>query len=168
MHISKIVSGGQTGADRGGWEAAIYCSLPYGGWVPQGRKAEDGLIPAKYSGLQETGSADYPARTEANVVDSDATVVFTYGPPTGGSKRTDELAKKHKRPCLSVNLDEPREKTVKQVVDWLKSLSVPANGVLNVAGARASKSPGIELAVMTRMVDVISEVNERLFYPIQG
>jgi hypothetical protein len=167
MHISKIVSGGQAGADRGGWEAAIYCSLPYGGWIPQGRKAEDGIIPAKYSGLQETDSADYPARTEANVVDSDATAVFSYGKPSGGSKRTVELAPKHKRPCLVVDLDEPREKTVQQIVEWLKGLSVPA-GVLNVAGSRASKSPGIELAVTARMVDVISEVNGRLFYPIQG
>jgi hypothetical protein len=167
MHITKIVSGGQTGADRGGWVAAIYCSLPYGGWVPQGRKAEDGIIPAKYAGLQETGSADYLGRTEANVVDSDATVVFSYGKPSGGSKQTIELAVKHKRPFLTVDLNEPREKTVKQIVKWLKGLAVPA-GVLNVAGSRASKSPGIELAVTARMVDVISEVNKRLFYPIQG
>lgn len=167
MHITKIVSGGQTGADRGGWEAATYCSLPYGGWVPLGRKAEDGIIPAKYQGLQETDSADYPARTEANVVDSDATVVFAYGTPTGGSKRTIELAQKHKRPCLVINLDEPREMVVNQIVEWLKGLAVPA-GVLNVAGSRASKSPGIDLAVTARMVDVISEVNGRLFYPIQG
>jgi hypothetical protein len=167
MHISKIVSGGQTGADRGGWEAAIYCSLPYGGWVPMGRKSEDGIIPAKYSGLQETGSTDYLDRTEANVVDSDATLVFIYGTPSGGSKRTVELAQKHKRPCLAVNLDEPRGQVVQKIVELLKGISVP-DGVLNVAGSRASKSPGIELAVTARMVDVISGVNGRMFYPIQG
>ncbi len=132
-----------------------------------GRKADDGIIPAKYSGLQATDSADYLIRTEANVVDSDATVVFAYGTPTGGSKRTVELAVKHRRPFLTVNLDEPREKTVKEAVDWLKGISVPA-GILNVSGSRASKSPGIDLAVTARMVDVISEVNERPFYPIQG
>jgi hypothetical protein len=167
MHISKIVSGGQTGADRGGWEAAIYCSLPYGGWIPLGRKSEDGIIPARYKSLQETGSSDYLARTEANVVDSDATLVFTYGPPTGGSKRTVELAQKHRRPCLGVDLNEPRIQTAQKIVDWLKGISVPA-GVLNVAGSRASKSPGIDLAVTARMVDVISQINGRLFYPIQG
>jgi len=167
MKITKIVSGGQTGADRGGWEAAIYCSLPYGGWIPKECKSEDGLIPSKYQGLQETGSADYLARTEANVVDSDATLVFAYGTPTGGSKRTVEFAQKHKRPCLSVNLDEPRGQVVKQVVEWLKGISKPAQGVLNVAGSRASKSPGIESVVTARMVDVISAVNGRLFYPIQ-
>ena len=38
----KIVSGGQTGVDRAGLEAAIALGLPYGGWVPKGRIAETG------------------------------------------------------------------------------------------------------------------------------
>jgi hypothetical protein len=63
MPIAKIVSGGQTGADIGGLEAAIYCSLPYGGWIPKGRKQEQGRrIPDKYEGLTETGSEDYAVR----------------------------------------------------------------------------------------------------------
>ena len=68
----------------------------------------NGTIPAKYAGLQETSSADYSKRTEANVVDSDATVVFCYGKPTGGSALTVKLAEKHSRPCLAVDLSEPR------------------------------------------------------------
>ena len=46
--ITKIISGGQSGADRGGLDAAIHCALPHGGWCPKGRKAEDGIIPAEY------------------------------------------------------------------------------------------------------------------------
>ena len=93
MKISKIVSGAQTGADRGGLDAAIYCDLPYGGWVPRGRRAEDGVIPETYENLRETGNNDYLVRNEANVVDSDATVVMACGLPTGGSK-TAEFAEK--------------------------------------------------------------------------
>ena len=167
MHISKIVSGGQTGADRGGWEAAIYCSIPYGGWIPQGRKAEDGVIPAKYKGLQETGSADYLARNESNVVDSDATIIFAYGDITGGSLKTAEFSQKHRRPCLAVDLNEPRAQTAQKIVEWMKGISAPVKGVLNVAGSRASTSPDIERAVTARMVDAISGINGRLFYPIQ-
>jgi hypothetical protein len=40
MPWSKIVSGGQTGVDRG----ALDNSFPYGGFCPAGRKAEDGRI----------------------------------------------------------------------------------------------------------------------------
>ena len=69
MPIIKIVSGGQTGADRGGLEAAIYCGVPHGGWCPKGRKAEDGHIPGKYN-LREMDTADYLARTKANVLDA--------------------------------------------------------------------------------------------------
>lgn len=167
MHLSRIVSGGQTGADRGGLESALHCNIPIGGWIPKGRKAEDSGVPLKYTGLKETPSADYKPRTEANVVDSDATVVFCYGKPTGGSKLTVDLALKHNRPVLAVDLNNPRDAVVKQIVEWLKGIKEPASGVLNVAGSRASKFPGIENAVMVRMVDVINEVNGKLAYPLQ-
>ncbi len=90
--ISRIVSGGQTGADRGGLDAAIELGIPHGGWCPKGRKSEDGTIPLIYQ-LVETSSSDYKVRTEKNVADSDATVIFTYGKPTGGSKPTANFAK---------------------------------------------------------------------------
>ena len=104
--IAKIISGGQTGADRGGLHAAIEAGVRHGGWCPKGRKAEDGVIPAKYR-LVEHESADYVARTEANVIDSHCTVVFALGKPTGGSKKTVALAEKHQRPYLCVDLSLP-------------------------------------------------------------
>ena len=107
MRIIKIVSGGQTGADQGALEAARHCELPYGGWVPKGRKAEKGMkVPAKYDQLREMATADYLKRTEANVVDSDATLILTLGPLSGGSKRTMDFAKKHGRPVFHVAIDQ--------------------------------------------------------------
>ena len=41
--IQKIISGAQTGADRTGIDAAIEFGVDYGGWLPKGRKAEDGI-----------------------------------------------------------------------------------------------------------------------------
>ena len=43
-----IVSGGQTGADRGALDFAIEYGFTHGGWAPHGREAEDGKIPLKY------------------------------------------------------------------------------------------------------------------------
>ena len=79
MKISKIVSGAQTGTERGGLNAAIHCKLPCGGWVPRGRRAEDGVIPDTYENLRETDTRACPVRTEANVIDSDATLIMACG-----------------------------------------------------------------------------------------
>jgi hypothetical protein len=68
--IEKIVSGGQTGADRAALDWAIEHDISHSGWCPRGRKAEDGPIDAKYQ-LQESPSSNYPQRTEWNVRDSD-------------------------------------------------------------------------------------------------
>jgi len=76
MRILKIVSGGQTGADRAALDWAIRNGVPCGGWCPKGRRAEDGAIEAKYP-LKESSSRSYLQRTEWNVGDSDGTVVFS-------------------------------------------------------------------------------------------
>lgn len=70
--VDKIISGGQTGADRAALDWAIAIGVSHGGWCPKGRKAEDGEIDGRYN-LRETPSADYPQRTEWNVRDSDGT-----------------------------------------------------------------------------------------------
>jgi Circularly permutated YpsA SLOG family len=46
--IPKIVSGGQTGADRAELDWALSRGIVCGGWCPKGRKAEDEAIAAKY------------------------------------------------------------------------------------------------------------------------
>ena len=101
--IPRIVSGGQTGADRAALDWALSHNLPCGGWCPKGRKAEDGTIDPKYP-LKESSSASYLQRTEWNVRDSDATVLFSIAPSLGGgSKKTVEFAKKHNKPCLHLH-----------------------------------------------------------------
>jgi hypothetical protein len=40
--IEKVVTGGQTGADRGGWRAAQACGIATGGWMPPLFASEDG------------------------------------------------------------------------------------------------------------------------------
>ena len=136
--IEKIVSGGQTGADRAALDWAIESGIPHGGWCPKGRLAEDGPIPARYN-LTESSSSSYVKRTEMNVQDSDGTAVFSIAPVlTGGSKRTVELAKKHGRPVIQIS-----SKTEKAAETLLQFIT--ANGIraLNVAGPRASKESEI-------------------------
>jgi hypothetical protein len=133
----KIISGGQTGVDRGALDAAIALGIPHGGWCPLGRLAEDGRIPDRYE-LSETASPEYAVRTEQNVIDSDATLILCRGRPTGGTELTIRLAERHGRPHLVLDLD--RSPQPDEVHRWIEDHQVE---VLNVAGPRESQSPGI-------------------------
>ena len=134
---AKIVSGGQSGVDRGALDAAITLGITHGGWCPRGRLAEDGPIPEQYR-LTETDSPEYAVRTERNVVDSDATLILYRDQLRGGTELTRQLARKHGKPCLPVDLNDPPD--VREVSDWLNAHEPE---VLNVAGPRESQSPGI-------------------------
>jgi predicted Rossmann fold nucleotide-binding protein DprA/Smf involved in DNA uptake len=152
--LQKIISGGQTGADRAAWDAAIEAGIATGGSVPKGRQAEDGPIAGKYPGLTETASPDPMERTRLNVIDSDATLLFSHGPPTGGSRLTAELTEKYNKPLLHIDLAAAaREGAVERVADWLRSTNIC---VLNVAGPRASEDPSIYEAVREFLVELFS------------
>ena len=103
--IKKIISGGQTGADRAALDVALKLNITHGGWIPKGRKAEDGPLADKYQ-LQEMPTDSYPKRTEQNVIDSDGTLIISRGKPTGGSDFTREMALKHKKQLLHVDLNQ--------------------------------------------------------------
>ena len=104
--LEKIVSGGQTGADRAALEFARANGLGTGGWVPRGRLAEDGPIPEDYLGLLEADSTDPAVRTALNVRDSDATLILSHGPLTGGSLLTLQEATGIEKPVLHLDLDQ--------------------------------------------------------------
>jgi hypothetical protein len=132
-----VVSGGQTGVDRAALDAAIAAGVPHGGWCPRGRRAEDGPIVARYA-LREHASSDYAARTEANVIDSDGTLILADDALSGGTALTREYAARHAKPLLVVDLATPPD--VAAVRAWIEAHDLR---VLNVAGPRESQRPGI-------------------------
>lgn len=144
----KIVSGGQTGVDRAGLVAAMSAGLPFGGWVPQGRRAEDGIVSMAFHAMRESANPGYRWRTRANIQDSDATLILADSVPlNGGTALTAAIAEELRKPCKIVCLGA--DDTAAQIRDWMLSLewSVPERPfgqiVLNVAGPRESKAPGI-------------------------
>ena len=149
MSVRRVISGGQTGADRGALVAAIELGIEHGGHCPAGRRAEDGRIPDRFR-LIETASPDYAVRTERNVLDSDGTLLITRGKPTGGSALTLALARKHARPLLHLDLDLDRDESrVERIREWLAANAVRC---LNVAGPRESGCPGIAQDVRALLI----------------
>lgn len=156
MRLRRIISGGQTGADRGGLDAAISLGLDHGGTCPAGRRSEDGPIPDRYVQV-EHWSSGYPPRTKQNVLDADATLILTMGRHvTGGTRLTAKLAQESGRPWLAVNLESPQ--AVDNLLTWLRELD-PV--VLNVAGSRESKYPGIQRTVAAFLRTVIDRFREK-------
>lgn len=93
-----IISGGQTGVDRGALDGALAEGFACGGWCPANRQAEDGIIPEYYP-LTPLADAGYRWRTRQNVMDSDATVIIFYGEirtPSGTALTLKTCIQKHK------------------------------------------------------------------------
>jgi len=132
--LKKIVTGGQTGVDRAGLDAAIELGYPVGGYCPRGRIAEDGIIPDKYP-LIETESAEYKIRTELNVINSDGTLIINRGELTGGTRATYLNALENSKPFLIVQFDENPDPKI--AANWIRVNRIE---VLNIAGPRESKA----------------------------
>ena len=158
--IEKIISGGQTGAERAALDVAIKFNIPHGGWIPKGRKTEDGRLPDRYQ-LQEMPTSGYPSRTEQNVLDADGILIFSRGEPTGGTRHTRIAALKHRKHLLHIDLNIPTSyDAASLILSWIKLQNIKT---LNVAGPRASKDGKIygDVFRILEMAYVIQKV-ERL------
>ncbi len=139
MALERIVSGGQTGVDRGALDAALDARFCCGGWCPTGRIAEDGPIPPHYI-MDEMSNAGYEERTLKNVLDSDGTAILYCGVLEGGTRLTKEYCDAHGKPCETVDASGATpEAAAAAIAAFIDRYRISK---LNVAGPRASKWPG--------------------------
>ena len=138
--LNKILSGGQTGVDRAALDVGLALGLAVGGGCPQGRRAEDGVIPARYP-LTKTPERNDQSRTRRNIEDADGTLILNQGALDGGTALTVAPARQVGKPCLVVALEEGIEPATFR--DWLAAHPVT---VLNVAGPRERQRPGVYAA----------------------
>ena len=143
--------------DRGALDAAIARSFPCGGWCPEGRRAEDGVIAERYP-VTELPGAGYRQRTKRNVIDSDGTLVIFFGETKGGTRETLRFCEQLGKPALTVNaIETSAELAASKAVEFISRNTI---GVLNVAGPRESNHPGArEYAERTvgRILDALEE-----------
>jgi putative molybdenum carrier protein len=134
--LKRIVSGGQTGVDRGALDAALAVGFECGGWVPGDRMAEDGVISDRYP-LMPLPNGNYRQRTRLNVVDSDGTAILYEGSLNGGTRLTRDLCERLNRPCMLISVRETPDPIVaaEAVVKFIEDNKIET---LNIAGPRAS------------------------------
>ena len=148
MTLRKILSGGQTGVDRAALDVAVKLDVAYGGWCPKGRLDEKGVIPSKYSCLTEIegnficDQDNFNARTVKNIIDSNGTLIIVPSWPLpenikDGTILTIEEIRRQDKPYYILNIENHY---LNDCINWIREFEI---GVLNVAGPRASNSPGI-------------------------
>ena len=141
LKIRRIICGGQTGADRAAFDFALENGIESGGFVPKNRLAEDGRISEKYPNLIETETENPAERTELNVINSDATLIFSHGDLKRGSKLTLEMCDKHAKPRLHIDFQNT---DFAQAVKKAQQFIIFSNcRTLNIAGARTSEDARI-------------------------
>lgn len=101
--IKKIISGGIPGVEIAALDAAIKLNISHEGWAFQRKKKEDRFWPKQYN-LKTIDKPSFHDRLEKNIIDSDGTVILTYGQLVMGSKVIIELTGENKKPCLYLDL----------------------------------------------------------------
>jgi hypothetical protein len=151
--LVKIISGAQTGADQAGLRAGKALGYVTGGTMPHNFLTEDGLHPefASLYSVVELSNGSYSERTRANVIDSDGTIWF--GDPTSpGGVLTLKYCRLFKKPRLVLTLVAPQVDYAIEVQQWVRSYHIK---VVNIAGNRESKTPGIGAAVEALLVEAL-------------
>ena len=129
----KVISGGQTGADLAGLDAAKNVGFRTGGWMPKYWMNIDGKFPeyAEKYGMQEHASVGYAPRTKQNVFDSDGTVVISGNMKSPGTKMTIFSAKKFSKHIYIVNAKTYNDTEHNNIANWIINNKIQ---ILNVAG----------------------------------
>lgn len=153
--LTKIISGGQTGADRAGLIAARAAGLNTGGWMPKGFKAHDGLHPefAELYNIKEDSSPLYPPRTFKNAFEADGTVRFAADFQTAGEICTLKAIEKSGKSHFDVHV--LGDTNPSQLADWIKNNNIKT---LNVAGNSEERACGIEEFVVMFILATIEEL----------
>lgn len=153
--LEAIYSGGQTGADRGGLDAAIVLGISHGGFCPKNRHAEDGSVPLMYN-LTETNSHGYRERTELNVVHTDGTVIVRKQNISPGSDLTRRLCHKHDKPYIEIIFGSGMDMSAnsKRLKSFIKACKIKT---LNIAGNRESVSPGIQSYTKQLLIEALDD-----------
>lgn len=158
MKLTTVISGGQTGADRAGLDAARSYGIPTGGWMPKGFRALDGFHPefAELYGMVEDTHEGYRHRTGLNVEHSDGTVRFAGNWNSPGERCTLSFIRFYGQPSFDLDVMQYGwERQVADLIHWLDQHNI---AVLNVAGNSESTWPGIYLLTKAYLTAVFTEL----------
>jgi hypothetical protein len=163
--ISKIISGGKPGVELAALDAAIRLDIPHEGWCYRNRKTDGGVLPEHYN-VREIKNPSYFERLEKNIIDSDGTVVLTYGQLAVRSKAVRDLADKHNKPLLNVNLGErPINHIVSLIREWMTNHEIDT---IYFTGSKPGRDRSTKIYdVVIQIIESVCGVTREKFFGFQ-
>ena len=153
--IKKIISGAQPGAEKAALDAALKLGIPHSGWAYKGGITEEGPLPEQYE-LQETGNKSFSNRIKMNVLDAAGVVIFSYGKLSIGLKMVEELASKHNRPHIHIDLIESSFHIAAATIRaWMIKNEI---GIIYITGQKSVKDSDIYSEVI-RVIEGVQRMD---------
>lgn len=158
--LSKVISGGQTGADQAGLFAAFKCGFETGGQAPENYWTEHGVCPLlEVFGLVAKGT--YKQRTIANIENSDATIIIGEDLTSAGSKLTFSICKNVNKPCLRIQIFKDQKHSIEDVQQICNFIQEHEVVILNIAGNRERyKNSAIFLRTKNLLIEAFTNLQE--------
>jgi hypothetical protein len=149
--IKKIISGGLPGVELAALRAAIKLNIPHEGWTYKRRRTEKDELPEQFN-IKQIANPSYFERLEKNILCSDGTVILTYGQLISGTKATKELADKHNKPFLLLDLNEcTHGHVVSSIRKWMDKHKLEK---IFFTGSKPIASPSLHQEVIKIIEDV--------------
>ncbi|MBW2431820.1 MAG: hypothetical protein JRF56_22930 [Deltaproteobacteria bacterium] len=151
--IKKIIAGGQPGVEIAVLDAAIRLGIPHEGWCYRDKKTGGGVLGSRYN-VKEIDNPSYFERLEKNIIDSDGTVVLSYGRLVFGSIAVKNLTEKNNKPCLNVNLSEhPLNHAISLIRRWMTN-----HGIAQIYFTGSKKGGGLGANVYDEVIQIIEGI----------
>ncbi len=141
MMLSRIISGGRSGAEIAALAAALAMGIHCQGWLSPGSDPGAGADPYGLKALPEN---DPRNPDEVNALEADGTLIITYGEITGLAAAVRDAADRRERPWLHIDLVQRSKFDAAMAIRaWIVEKRIAA---LHVSGATSNESPAIRAA----------------------
>jgi hypothetical protein len=154
--LEKILSSGRSGAERAALDLALELGLSCGGTFPAEAAAERPPIDE----LTPLSGADADACLEQNVVESDGTLMITFGRLCGDTDLARRLSLRHGRQLLHIDAAKTELSAAAELIrSWIEVYGIT---VLHVTGVDEEKSTALYAAAASILAFAIEPLQRRI------
>jgi hypothetical protein len=159
--LDKIISSGRMGSERAALDVALEMGISHGGCVP----AEAAVELRPFVGLTQLSGVASVHCLERNVVDSDGTLMITFGRPEGDTDMARRFSLQHGRQLLHIDAALTETGAAAELIrSWIEIYRI---SVVHVTGVDAQDPNGLYAAAVPILVFAVEALRRKPARPAQ-